>query len=112
MMKRYISLAGALLIGTVVTKEAEPAFRGAIATKVEATGLKAAMPLQTQPAYKRAPVVDDKTSVTSDNSPFARAPVTSATTKDGEKTSNNPKTPKPHFLYGWVFAGLYKCILK
>ena len=58
-MKRYVSLAGAMLLGTVVAQEKKAAFKGEVAVKAEAVELKeaavatAAIALEgTKPVYR------------------------------------------------------------
>ena len=123
-MKRYISLAGALLIGTVVANEKKQTYKTATAVAAKKTAvvethvqeLVKAVPVHghKRPIYEsvhtnsdKDGVEDSKTSapgevdsVTTKNSPFAKAPVTSVTTIKDEVTSNRtvttPSRRSPH----------------
>jgi hypothetical protein len=86
-MKRYVSLAGAMLIGTVVAQEKKAAFKGEVAVKTQAAELKeapATIALEgTRPVYrseaspfiadevKNSPAVERRDSRVSKKSPTA-----------------------------------------
>lgn len=101
-MKRYVSLAGAMLLGTVVAQEKKAAFKGEVAVKAEGVELKeaaATIALEgTKPVYRseaspfipdEANAVERKDSRVSKKSPAVAVEEDRKTSKDTSRATSN-----------------------
>jgi hypothetical protein len=98
-MKRYVSLAGAMLLGTVVANEKASALKSDIAAKIEAVELKEAhVALETKkPVYRsEASPIQDVEIVNNEAESSCTSVDTSKSVQKGPKRSKSPQD-----LYVW-----------